>query len=93
MKEIWKQRKSSGRKGIKLLHGNARPHTHSDVINYLTQEGIIIMSHRSYSSDLALCDYWINDDIKRNLTDQPDEKTSARAVVSKVMKKIPKEKF
>ncbi|CAF4729031.1 unnamed protein product, partial [Rotaria sp. Silwood2] len=53
---------------------------------------IIIMSHPPYSSDLAPCDYWLNDYIKRNLADQPDEKSLAR-VVSKVMKKIPKEEF
>ena len=93
MKEIWKQRKSSGRKGIKLLDDNARPHTHSNVINYLTEEGIIIMSHPSYSSDLALCDYWLNDYIKRNLTDQSDEKSLTRAVVSKVMKKSSERKI
>ena len=79
VKEIWKQRKSSGRKGIKLLDDNVRPHTRSDVINYLTEEGIIIMSHRPYSFDLAPCDYWLNDHIKRNLTDQPDEKSLAHA--------------
>ena len=45
------------------------PLTHSNVINYLTEEGIIIMSHSLYSRDLALYDYWLNDDIKRNLTD------------------------
>ncbi|CAF4824058.1 unnamed protein product, partial [Rotaria sp. Silwood2] len=92
VKEIWKQRKSAGTKGIKLLQDNSRSHIHSDVINYLTEEGIIIMSHPPYSSDLAPCDYWLNDYIKRNLTDQPDEKSLAR-VVSKVMKKIPKEEF
>ncbi|CAF3550480.1 unnamed protein product [Rotaria sp. Silwood1] len=92
VKAIWKQRKSAGTKGIKLLQDNARPHIHSDVINYLTEEGIIIMSHPPYSPDLAPCDYWLNDYIKRNLTDQPDEKSLARTV-SKVMKKIPKEEF
>ncbi|CAF4420278.1 unnamed protein product, partial [Rotaria sp. Silwood2] len=80
VKEIWKQRKSAGTKGIKLLQDNARPHIHSDVINYLTEEGIIIISHPPYSPDLAPCDYWVNDYIKRNLTDQPDEKSLARAV-------------
>ncbi|CAF2698908.1 unnamed protein product [Rotaria sp. Silwood2] len=79
-------KKVSRYKGIKLLQDNARPHIHSDVINYLTEEGIIIMSHPPYSPDLAPCDYWLNDYIKRNLTDQPDEKSLARAV-SKVMKK------
>ncbi|CAF4243266.1 unnamed protein product, partial [Rotaria sp. Silwood2] len=80
VKEIWKQRKSAGTKGVKLLQDNARPHIHSDVINYFTEEGIIIMSHPPYSSDLAPCDYWLNDYIKRNLNDQPDEKSLARAV-------------
>jgi [histone H3]-lysine36 N-dimethyltransferase SETMAR len=92
VKEIWKQRKVAGTKGIKLLHDNARPHIHSDVINYLTEEGINIMPHPPYSPDLAPCDYWLNDYIKRNLTDQPDEKSLARAV-SKVMKKIPEEEY
>ena len=87
MKGIWKQRKSSNRKGIKLLDNNARSLIHSDVINYLTEEDIIIMSHPSYSSDIVPCDYWLNDDIKRNLTNQPDEELLAHAVVSKVMKK------
>ncbi|CAF3414026.1 unnamed protein product, partial [Rotaria socialis] len=48
VKEIRKQRKSNGTKGIKLLHGNASPHRHSYVINYLTEEGINIIPHPSY---------------------------------------------
>jgi [histone H3]-lysine36 N-dimethyltransferase SETMAR len=40
VKEIWKQRKPNGTKGIKLLDDNAGPHRHSDVINYLTEEHI-----------------------------------------------------
>ncbi|CAF1032838.1 unnamed protein product, partial [Didymodactylos carnosus] len=86
-KEIWKQRKSAGTKGIKLLQDNARSHIHSDVINYLTEEGIIIMSHPPYSPGIAPCDYWLNAYIKRNLTDQLDEKPLARAV-SKIVKII-----
>ncbi|CAF3751889.1 unnamed protein product, partial [Rotaria magnacalcarata] len=92
IKELLKQRRSAGTKGIELLHDNARPHIHSDVINYLTEEGINIMPHPPHSSDLAPCDYWLNDYIKRNLTDQPNEKSLARAV-STLMKKIPKEAF
>ena len=75
-----KTRKSSGTKGIKLLHDNAQTHTHSDVINYLTEEGINVMPHPPYSPDLAPCDYWLNDYIKRNLTDQPVEKSLVRVV-------------
>lgn len=72
VKEICKQRKSNGTNGIKLLHDNARPHSHSNVINYLTEEGINIMPHPPYSPDLAPCDYWLNDYIKSNLTDLDD---------------------
>ncbi|CAF5121790.1 unnamed protein product, partial [Rotaria sp. Silwood1] len=90
VKEIWKQRRSDGTKGIKLLHDNAELHRHSDVINYLTEERINIMPHPPYSPDLAPCDHWPNDYIKQNLTDQPNEKSLVRAV-SKVVKNIPKE--
>ena len=76
-----------------MLDENPRPDTHSDVINYLTEEGIIIMSHPPHSPDVVSCDYSLNDDIKRDLTDQQDEKSLAHAVESKVMKKIPKEEF
>ncbi|CAM4977764.1 unnamed protein product [Rotaria socialis] len=64
----------------------------NDVINYLTEEGINIIPHPPYSRDLAPCDYWLNDYIKQNLTDQPDEKSLARAV-SKLIKNIPEEEF
>ena len=90
VKEIRKQRQSSGAKGIKLLQDNARSRTHSDVIHYLTKEGIIIVSYPPYSPSLERCDYWLNDDIKRDLTDQLNEKSAARTV-SKVVKNIPEE--
>ncbi|CAF3373006.1 unnamed protein product [Rotaria socialis] len=92
VKEIRKQRKSNGTKGIKLLRDNASSHRHSDVINYLTGEGINIIPHPPYSPDLAPCDYWLNDYIKQNLTDQPDEKSLTHAV-SKLIKNIPEEEF
>ncbi len=92
VKEIWKHRNSNGTKGMKLLHDNARPHAHSDVINYLIEEGINILSHPPYSPDLVPCDYWLNDYIKSNLTDQPVEKSLVRAV-SKVVKNIPEEEL
>ena len=55
VKDIWKQRKSSGTNGIKLIHDNTRSHTHSDVINNLTQEGINIIPHPPYSPDFTVC--------------------------------------
>jgi hypothetical protein len=50
------------------------------------------MPHPPDSPDLAPCEYWLNDYIKRNLTDQPNEKSLARAV-SKMMRHIPEEEY
>ncbi len=44
------------------------------------------MPHPPYSPDLAPCDYWLNDYIKLNLTDQTNEKSLARAVFQGVQK-------
>ena len=66
IKEIWKQRRSTDTKSTKLLEDKARAHIHSDFINYLTKEGINIMVYPPYLPDLTLCDYWLNDYIKRN---------------------------
>ena len=49
-----------------------------------------MMAHLPYSPGFASSDYWLNDCIKRNLTDRPNEKLLARAV-SKVVKNIPEE--
>ena len=51
VKEMWKQRRSTGIKGIKLLEDNARRHIPSDVIHYLTEESSNIMPNPSYSPD------------------------------------------
>jgi len=90
--EIRKQENSISTKGFKLLHDNGRPHTHPDVINYLTDEGIEIMPHPPYSPDLSPCDFWLNAYIKANLTDQANEESLAREV-SKIVKNIPQEEF
>jgi hypothetical protein len=90
--EIWKQEKSSYTKRIKLLHDNDPPHNHWNVINYLTEEVIEIMSHAPYSPDLARCDSWLNDYIKSNLTDQANEKLLAQEVF-KIVKNIPEKEF
>ena len=57
-----------------MLEDNARPHIHSDVISYLTEEGINIIAYLQYSPDLVPCDYRLNDYMKRNFIDQPNEK-------------------
>ena len=51
IKEIWKQRRSAGTKGIKLLEDNAEARMRSAVINYLAEEDINIMAHPAYLPD------------------------------------------
>ena len=60
------------------------------MIDYLTEEGIKIISHPSHSPDLAPCDFWLNDYIKKHLTDQENEESLAQAV-SRIVKDIPEE--
>ena len=74
IKEIWKQRRLVSIKDIKLHDDNARAHIYSDVINYLTEEDMKIMAYPPHSPDLALCVYWLNDYMKRNLMDHANEK-------------------
>ena len=59
---------------MKLLGDNVRSHIHSDILNYLTEEGINIMAHLPYSPDLAPYGNGLNDCMKRNLIDVANEK-------------------
>ena len=46
------------------------------------------MPHSPYSPDLAPCDFWLNDYIKSNWTDQANEESLTQEV-SKIVKNIP----
>ena len=71
---IHEQRPKSGTKSDKLHHGNAKSHVTKVVKKYLEDVGVRIIRHPSYSPDLAPCDHWLFDLIKRHLTDAIDEK-------------------
>jgi [histone H3]-lysine36 N-dimethyltransferase SETMAR len=92
IEEVRKQRPKSGTKGIKLLHDNAQPHNHENVLNYLDQEGVNLMPHPRYSPDLSPCDFWLFDYIKSNLEDYNDEKSLFKAV-SKIVFSIPDQEY
>ena len=64
---IKRQRVSSGLRGIKLLHDNAKPHIHFNVRKFIESNGVIEIDHPPYSPDLAFCDYWLFDYIKQRL--------------------------
>jgi len=92
IEELKEQRPNSGVKGIKLLHDNARPHVAIEVKNFLKKEGISVMPHPAYSPDLAPCDFWLNDYIKRNLKDHTNEDSLFKAV-SKIVENIPEKEY
>lgn len=75
-----------------MLHDNSRVHDAEEVENFLKQEGINLIPHPPYSPDLSPCDYWLNDYIKRNLTDQTNEK-SLHTAVSKIVFNIPEKEY
>lgn len=85
IEEIHRQRPSSGLKNMKLLQDNASAHDHQDVFDYLKKEGLNLLPHPPYSPDLSPCDYWLNDYIKLNLTDQKDEKFLIKAITRLVV--------
>jgi histone-lysine N-methyltransferase SETMAR len=92
VEEVKKQRPKTGTHGIKMLHDNASSHGSPAVEHYLKQEGINLMPHPPYSPDLSPCDYWLNDYIKRNLTDQTNAETLHKAV-SNIVFSIPEKEY
>ncbi|MDR3550226.1 MAG: hypothetical protein P4L31_02345 [Candidatus Babeliales bacterium] len=92
IEELMEQRPMTGTKGIKLLQDNARPHMTKRVLNFLKENRINLMPHPAYSPDLAPCDFWLFDYIKRNLTNQTDEDSLFNAV-SKFVFSIPEKEF
>lgn len=75
---------------MKLFHDSASSHDHQDVFDYLKKEGLNLLPHLPYSPDLSPCDYWLNESIKRNSTNQKDEKSLIKGVI-RIVEEIPKE--
>ena len=81
---LHKKRPFSTTHGIKLHHDNARPHVNNLVLDYLRQSKITVMAHPPYSPDLAPCDFWLFDRLKRNLDTYPDSTSLSRAVTKEL---------
>ena len=77
---------------MKFHHDNARPHVAGSVNSYLEQVGLQLICHPPYSPDLAPCDFWLFDVIKRNLTDAADIKDLDRQITA-ILENIPKEEY
>ena len=90
--EMELQRPKTGVKNMKILHDNARPHTHKNVHNFLESQGIALIDHPPYSPDLAPCDFWLFDLIKFNLPYQVNEE-DIELEITGMLKKIPKNEY
>jgi len=89
---IKQQRPTSGTKNMKILHDNAKPHIAKEVKKYLESEGIEIIRHPPYSPDLAPCDFWLFDLIKKQLVDAQDAQSLKRQITA-ILESIPKEEY
>jgi len=92
VKKLRKKRPLSATHGIKLHHDNARPHVKNIVFDYLQANNIHVMAHPPYSPDLAPCDFWLFNRLKRNLDTYPDSTSLARAV-TKDLTSIPIDEY
>ena len=76
---IEKQRPTSGTKNMKISHDNAKHHFAKVVREYLNNEGIGIIDHPPYSTDLAPCDFWLFSKIKQHQIDNKDVQSLKKA--------------
>ena len=74
-------RKSNRRRRITLRHDNASSHTSPQTIAFLSTQNIALMSHPSYSSDLAPNDFFLFPYVKNKMRGQcfstPEEAVDA----------------
>ena len=73
-----------------LHHDNAPAHSALKTREFLAKHSITVLPHPPYSPDLAPCDFWLKDYIKRNLDDHEDIK-SHRLAVTRLLREIPEE--
>ena len=74
------QRPSYGTNRIILHQNNRRLHLHEHVPEYLESEGIRTVPHPSNSPGLSLCDFWLFDLTKRNLSDHNNAQSLHHAI-------------
>ena len=92
IRAIKEQRPTSGTTNMKFHHDNARAHIAKSVISYLESEGMRLIRHPPYSPDLAPCDFWLFDYIKRHLGDHNSAKSLEREITA-ILCAIPKEEY
>lgn len=54
-------------RGLMLHHDNASSHSAKLTVEFLQQKRIKVLEHPPYSPDLAMCDFWLFFNLKKNL--------------------------
>lgn len=54
-------------RGLMLHHDNASSHSARLTLEFLEHKQIKVIEHPSYSPDLAMCDFWLFLNLKKNL--------------------------
>ncbi len=62
------------------------------VVSYLDEVGLKLIRHPPYSPDLAPCDFWLFDLLKRNLTSHTSRK-ELHGQITDVLEKIPEKEY
>lgn len=82
----------TGLQGLLLHHDNASAHTSAVTLDFLTENGVQLVSHPAYSPDLAPCDWFLFPYVKSKLRGthfpSPEE---ARIEFERVISGIPSE--
>lgn len=52
-------------RGAILHHDNASSHTAQQTIDFLRQRNVQVLEHPPYSPDLAMCDFWLFNKLKK----------------------------
>lgn len=63
-----KKRPSTGLRGVNLLHDNAPAHKSKEVVHFLNEEKVNVLSHPPYSPDLSPCDFFLFPRLKKMLS-------------------------
>jgi len=91
VQEINRQRPKSG---MKILHVNARPHVHKDVINFLESNNIKIIPHPPFHQTWRRVIFGCLIKLKQALlqTDVTDA-GMLKGQITAILKKVPKEEY
>jgi histone-lysine N-methyltransferase SETMAR len=63
--QVQNERSNTGLRDMIIHHDNARTHTARIASEYLEEKKIQTLPHPPYSPDIAPCDFWLFDELKK----------------------------